>query len=151
MSALRILSGIIFVLTSGAVFSSYYKGYKIAAFLAALVAIVSSSYLLRSIYADVQENLKVPIEPPSKPKEALQFYRLTDLRMVGTLRDNDKVTFGLLTTPDGTFHRVKNGNYIGEHFGEIVNITTDLIMALETKTDGGGGWKEEYGYLYLNK
>ena len=47
---------IIFVGTSGAVFSTYFKDHKILSFMAAIVAIISSSSLFESIYKDLQND-----------------------------------------------------------------------------------------------
>ena len=86
-----------------------------------------------------------------RPKEELEKYALGSLDMVGTFRDFDgEALWALIKAPDGIVHRVRKGNYLGESFGEILNITEDKIEIIEIVPDSqAGGWKERENFLSL--
>ena len=86
-----------------------------------------------------------------RPKEELEKYPLGSLDMVGTFRDFDgEALWALIKAPDGIVHRVRKGNYLGESFGEILNITDDKIEIIEIVPDSqAGGWKERENFLSL--
>lgn len=86
-----------------------------------------------------------------REKEELEKYALGSLDMVGTFLDFEFEEFwALIKAPDGIVHRVRKGNYLGENFGEIFNITEDKIEILEIVPDPqAGGWKERDNFLSL--
>jgi type IV pilus assembly protein PilP len=57
--------------------------------------------------------------------------------MVGTL-EQEEVTWGLVQTNDGTIHRVKQGNYVGQNHGRIVRVSDSLIELTELVPAGRG-------------
>jgi len=87
-----------------------------------------------------------PIE--GRPREALESFPLDVLRMVGVLEQNN-VMWALLKGNDGTIHRVKTGNYIGQNHGKIINISEEKISLLEIVPDGLGDWIERPASLAL--
>jgi type IV pilus assembly protein PilP len=74
-------------------------------------------------------------------KEPLEFFPMDALKMVGILEQKGQV-WGLIQDPDGTIHRVKNGNHAGENYGEIVRISEEKIDFVEIIPDGLGAWIE---------
>ncbi len=89
-----------------------------------------------------------PRPDPNRRKEELEFYPLDSLRMVGTL-DKDGVRWALIRSPDGTIHRVKEGNYLGKNDGRIVAISEDRIDIVELIPNGSGGYIEREAQLIL--
>lgn len=76
-----------------------------------------------------------------RSKEKLEEFPLENLKMVGTLQQNN-ITYGLVKTSDGSLYRVKIGNYMGQNFGIITKISeTELIMT-EIVQDSTGNWTE---------
>ncbi len=81
-------------------------------------------------------------------KEPLEAYPLENLRMVGTLQQN-KATYALVKSPDNNLFRVKPGNYLGQNFGLITNISESTIKLKEIVQDSGGDWTERISTLTL--
>lgn len=86
-----------------------------------------------------------------RPTEELEAYQLGALRFVGTFQDpQTRGLWALIRAPDGIVHRVQIGNYIGQNFGEIYNITPDRIDLLEIVRDPAtGAWQERQNTLSL--
>jgi len=75
-----------------------------------------------------------------RPKEHLEQYAIGDLAMVGTLNRNDGILWALVRDGDGGVVRVKRGNYMGQNYGEITEVTDYKINLIEIVPDGTGGW-----------
>jgi type IV pilus assembly protein PilP len=75
----------------------------------------------------------------SRPREYLEDYPLDSLRMVGTI-DMRGTLYALVRDGDGTVHRVKQGNYLGQNHGKIVGITETEIRISEIVSDGKGNF-----------
>lgn len=86
----------------------------------------------------------------TRRREPLEFFPLDTLSMVGVLEQN-QVTWGLIQAGDGTIHRVLEGNYAGENFGQITRITEERINILEIVPDGLGAWVEREASLVLGE
>ena len=86
----------------------------------------------------------------NRPREPLEEYPLDTLRMVGTL-EKDGQTWALVRAPDGTIHRVRPGNYLGQNHGKIARITEYEIELTEIIPDGLGGWMERTASLALSE
>ena len=86
----------------------------------------------------------------ARRKEPLEAYPLENLRMVGTLQ-RDKATFGLVKTPDNNLFPVKAGNYVGQNFGLITEISESSIKLKETVQDSLGEWTERVSTLTLTE
>lgn len=84
----------------------------------------------------------------TRRKEPLEAYPLENLRMVGTLQQN-KATYALVKGPDNNLFRVKPGNYIGQNFGLITEISEATIKLKEIVQDSGGDWTERTSTLTL--
>ena len=84
----------------------------------------------------------------TRRKEPLEAYPLENLRMVGTLQQN-KATYALVKSPDNNLFRVKSGNYLGQNFGLITEISESTIKLKEIVQDSGGDWMERVSTLTL--
>lgn len=89
------------------------------------------------------------LQPPrDHVKQALENYPLEALKMVGTLQQN-KMNHALIKTPDNTLYRVKQGNYMGQNFGIITQVTDTEIQLTEIVQDSIGDWTERNTSLSL--
>ena len=83
----------------------------------------------------------------NRPKEPLETYPLESINMVGTLTQ-EKVNHALVRA-DGSIHRVKVGNYMGQSFGIVTEITENQIKLKELVQDAAGDWTERQTGLQL--
>ena len=81
-------------------------------------------------------------------KETLENFPLENLTMVGTLQRNKQI-FALVRTPDNTVQRVKIGNYLGQNFGLITDISETEIKLKEIVQDSVNVWIERLSTLVL--
>ena len=86
----------------------------------------------------------------NRPREPLESEPLDSLRMVGTLKKAGQA-FALIRMSDSTIHRVRPGNYAGQNYGKIVNISESEIEVTEIIPDGLGGWMERQASLALSE
>jgi len=78
----------------------------------------------------------------SRPKEVLEQFTLDSLTMVGTL-EKDGTLWSLIRDPQGGVHRVTLGNYLGRHYGKIVDVSETYVAVTEIVSDGTkDGWVE---------
>lgn len=84
----------------------------------------------------------------NRRREELEGYALDAIRMVGTLQQTG-VMWGLVKTKEGTIHRVRNGNYMGQNHGRIIQITEEKIDLTEIVQDGTGGYSERQASIAL--
>ncbi len=94
----------------------------------------------------VQEEIKVKVDngihpDQSRLKEALEAYGLNELRLVGTLQQEN--IWALIRVPEGVIHRVKVGDYMGLHDGKIQSISDSEVTLKEIVPDGDGGYLEQ--------
>lgn len=87
----------------------------------------------------------------TRTREELEKYSLGSLQMVGTFKDFDGIDlWALVKAPDGIVHRIRKGNYVGDNFGQVYNVTEDRIDLQEiVPDDTTGGWKERESFLTL--
>ncbi len=104
------------------------------------------------------------IEPPAPPKQQrddprldpnrrkgpLEAFPLENLKMVGTLQQKKDI-YALIKTPDNNLHRVKAGDFIGQNFGRITDISEAALKLKELVQDSGNEWKEEERTLLLQE
>jgi len=93
----------------------------------------------------VEEEIKEVVDNGIHPdqnrlKEALEFYSLNELRLVGTLQQ--EYTWALIRAPEGVIHRVKVGDYMGLEDGQILAISDAEVRLKEIVSDGNGGYVE---------
>lgn len=86
----------------------------------------------------------------NRAREPLESEPLDSLRMVGTLERNGN-SWALVRMSDSTIHRVKPGNYMGQNYGKIINISESDVEVTEIVPDGLGGWMERQASLALSE
>ncbi len=86
----------------------------------------------------------------NRRREPLESYPLEALSMVGTLARN-KQMFALVKTPEKDIYQVKSGNYLGQNFGVVTNISDGEIKLKELVQDGAGDWTERTSALQLQQ
>ena len=91
-----------------------------------------------------------PRPDPDRRREFLERFPLDALDMVGTIELNDR-TFGLVEDVEGTIHRVREGNYLGQNHGRILQVTPTAIEVMELVPDGTGGWMEREARIALSE
>ena len=84
----------------------------------------------------------------TRRREPLEAYPLESLNMVGTLAQG-KSMYALVRTPDKDVYQVSAGNYLGQNFGVVLDITESEIRLKELVQDGSGDWTERTGTLQL--
>lgn len=85
----------------------------------------------------------------NRRKEALEAYPLESLKMVGTLKKGKMIH--ALIQADKNVHQVKIGNYMGQNFGIITNITETEIALRELVPDSLGEYSERTSTLQLQE
>jgi type IV pilus assembly protein PilP len=80
-------------------------------------------------------------------KEPLESFPLEQLKMVGTLQQGKD--FFALVKAEKTLYRVSKGNYMGQNFGLITEITDGEVKLKEIVQDGAGDWTERVSSLPL--
>ena len=85
----------------------------------------------------------------NRPKEPLESYPLESLKMVGVLQQG-KQTFALVRA-DTSLYRVKAGNYMGQNFGLVTEVTESEVRLREIVQDTGGDWVERASTLQLQE
>jgi type IV pilus assembly protein PilP len=83
----------------------------------------------------------------NRRKEPLEAFPLEQLKMVGTLQQG-KDMFAIVRG-EKTLYRVKKGNYMGQNFGLITDITDGEIKLKEIVQDSAGDWAERQSVLPL--
>lgn len=82
-------------------------------------------------------------------KEPLEAYPLESLRMVGTLMKGKMVH--ALIQADKNLHQVKIGNYMGQNFGIITNVSDSEVTLKELVPDSLGDYTERTSTLQLQE
>ncbi|HSH97236.1 MAG: pilus assembly protein PilP [Methylophilaceae bacterium] len=86
-----------------------------------------------------------------RPKEALEAYPLESLKYVGLLA-KQKLTYALIKTPDGNLQQVKIGNYLGQNFGIITEISDSSVTLKEiVQDDLTGDWTDRTSSINLQE
>ena len=83
----------------------------------------------------------------NRRKEPLEAFPLEQLKMVGTLSQG-KDNYAIVRA-DKTLYRVKKGNYMGQNFGLITDVTEAEIKLKEIVQDSAGDWAERQSVLPL--
>lgn len=87
--------------------------------------------------------------PPVRDhKEELEDFPLESLRMVGFLYIH-KTANAVIAAPDGKLRHVKAGNYMGQNFGQITEISETEVKLKEMVQDSAGDWTERVSTLEL--
>lgn len=81
-------------------------------------------------------------------KEFLEGFPLESLEMVGSL-EQDEIIYAVIKTPEGSLLRVNVGNYLGQDFGRIKQISESEVKLRELVQDGVNEWTERISTLML--
>jgi len=92
----------------------------------------------------------VPPPDRNRPPQPLEKFPLDALHMVGTIQVGG-VTWALVRDSNGTVHRVRKGDYMGQNYGKIIAITSSKISLVEKVPDGVGGWKDRKASVALSQ
>lgn len=85
----------------------------------------------------------------NRRREPLESFPLDTISMVGTLkRGRSQVA---LLKVDQTVYQARIGNYIGQNFGKITQVTENGIEMKETVQDAAGDWVERVNTLQLQE
>lgn len=84
----------------------------------------------------------------NRPKELLEEYPLASLKFVGSIGSGN--TLSGLIEHEGHVYTVKKGNYVGQNFGRVSQITADGITITEAVENADGGWKNRHIQLGPN-
>lgn len=87
-----------------------------------------------------------PAPDEDRPREPLESFPLDSLSMAGIL-ERDGERWALIQDPDGVIHRVQEGNYLGQNYGEIRTITEQRVELVELVPAEQGGWREREAAL----
>jgi type IV pilus assembly protein PilP len=86
----------------------------------------------------------------ARRKEALEAFPLETLAMVGSLQ-RGRAMIGLVKASDNRVFQVRQGNYMGQNFGVITNVTESEISMKELFQDGAGDWVERQTKMMLQE
>jgi type IV pilus assembly protein PilP len=86
----------------------------------------------------------------NRPKEPLEAFSLETLKMVGVLSKNGVIN-AVIKTPDNAIYHVKKGNYMGQNFGLITQISDTQVSLRENVQDSAGDWSERTSTLILQE
>ena len=87
----------------------------------------------------------------NRPKQPLEAYPLESLKFVGSI-SRDDLKYALIKTPDNTIHQLKVGNYAGQDFGMVTEITDGGVMLKEiVQDDMSGDWTERPASINLQE
>jgi len=91
-----------------------------------------------------------PRPDPNRRKEPLEDYPLDSLKMVGTIMKG-KQAWVIVQAPDGTVHRAKTGDHLGQNFGMITKVTEEKVDVIELIQGSLGDWVEREAGLALSE
>ena len=82
-----------------------------------------------------------------RPREPLEAYPLESLKYVGVM--TRKCTSFAIVLVDGALYQVRAGNYMGQNFGVITQISESELKLKELVQDPAGDWTERESVLML--
>lgn len=87
------------------------------------------------------QNAAGPHPDQNRPRQPLEAFPLDSLKMVGTIGGKGGVE-GLVKDPQGVIHQVRAGEYMGQNYGHVTQVTESEIDLVELVPNGSGGWME---------
>jgi len=82
-----------------------------------------------------------------RPREPLEAYPLESLKYVGVM--TRKSTSFAIVLVDGALYQVRAGNYMGQNFGVITQVSESEVKLKELVQDPAGDWTERESVLML--
>jgi type IV pilus assembly protein PilP len=108
-------------------------------------------FVPRKIEAPKMTGVPGALQPPANHRKGpLEAFPLENLKMVGTLQQQ-KNMFAIIKTPDNNLYRVRTGDFMGQNFGRIIDISEAALKLKELVQDSGNEWKEEERTLLLQE
>jgi hypothetical protein len=104
---------------------------------------------------EIIRQLRDPFQPPAiltkkeAPKEDLELFRLSDIRLNGVITGPNRVR-AMVSTPGNKTYFVAVGDKVGNRLGRVTAIQQDLIKIVEYEEDGKGRRIPELFELRLN-
>ena len=86
----------------------------------------------------------------NRPKEPLEAFSLETLKMVGMV-SRQGVVHAVIKTPDNAIYHVRKGNYVGQNFGLVTQISDSEVTLREIVQDSAGDWSERTSTLILQE
>lgn len=83
----------------------------------------------------------------NRPREPLEAYPLESLKYVGVMTKK-KVSYAIVQV-DGSLYQVRVGNYMGQNFGVITQVSESEVTLKELVQDSAGDWVERVSTLLL--
>lgn len=122
-----------------------YEPYEYAAF------DLTDPFVARKIEAPRPSSVPGALQPPKDHRKGpLEAFPLENLKMVGTLQQQKNI-YALVKTPDNNLYRVKTGDFMGQNFGRVIDISESALKLKELVQDSGNEWKEEERTLLLQE
>lgn len=87
------------------------------------------------------QNAAGPHPDQNRPREPLEAFPLDSLKMVGTIGAKGGIE-GLIKDPQGVIHQVHVGDYMGQNYGHVTQVTSSEVDVVELVPNGSGGWME---------
>lgn len=85
-------------------------------------------------------------------KEYLEEFSVDELTMVGVITEpGQSQLWALIRDPNNEVHRVHQGNFLGNDYGEVVEISERSLELVEIISNGRGGWMQRPRTLSLDK
>jgi len=82
-----------------------------------------------------------PHPDQNRPRQPLEAFPLDSLKMVGTIGAKGSVE-ALVKDPQGVIHQVHVGDYMGQNYGHVIQVTPSEVDLVELVSNGSGGWME---------
>jgi type IV pilus assembly protein PilP len=96
------------------------------------------------------QNMAGPHPDQNRPREPLEAFPLDSLKMVGTIGAKGSVE-ALVKDPQGVIHQVHVGDYMGQNYGHVAQVTPSEIDLVELVPNGSGGWMERDATVALGE
>jgi type IV pilus assembly protein PilP len=98
---------------------------------------------------DDDSNNALLVEAQKHTREPLEAFPLSSMVMMGSINQlGHKVA---LIKVNNLIHQVKVGNYMGQDYGKIINITETKVVLREIARDSTGEWTERETELQLQE
>jgi type IV pilus assembly protein PilP len=105
------------------------------------------SQALKRESAQVSANAALVAPELNRRKEPLEAFPLDTMKMVGSLAQGKEPI--ALVTVDGLLYQVRRGQYLGQNYGKVTQITESEMTLREIVQDAAGEWIERPANLQL--
>jgi Tfp pilus assembly protein PilP len=95
-----------------------------------------------------QPNCWQPV--PDRNRVGAELVSLESLEMKGFFKRNQTVWGIVVSQPNGTVYKVQRGDYVGQNYCKVLNITEDKIELKEMVDDGKGCFQKRKAFLKLD-